>query len=70
MAKIANPDRTVMDRLYAGEVNKLAAGTKLAGKGIESDQAFKDHEAFTKTLDGILKSDDKTEFDPNDIILD
>lgn len=70
MPKIANPDRTVMNRLFAGEVNKLAGGQKVAGKGIESDQAFQDHAEFTKTLDGILSSDDKTEFDPNDVIKD
>lgn len=70
MAKIANPDRTVMNRLYASEVSKMTGGRKLAGDGINSDQAFKDHEEFTKTLDKILAEDSKTEFDPNDPILD
>ena len=70
MPQIANPDRTIMNRLFASEATRLGGGKTAAGKGIESDQAFKDHEEFLGTLETVLKSDDKTEFDPNDPIQD
>ena len=69
MTKIQEPDNSVMNRLYA-----KAAGKKIAaeanGEGLVSEPAFKDHEEYLSTLDGILSDTKKTSWDPNDPILD
>jgi hypothetical protein len=65
MAKIQEPDATILNRLYASAQGKTAA----TDKG-HSDVAFKDHEEFLGVLDEVLSSDDKQSWDPNDLILD
>jgi hypothetical protein len=70
MAKIANPDRTVMDRLYAGEVNKLARGSKMAAKmAAEKAPGFADHAEFEKTLNEILTSDSTSDGTDKDLFI-
>lgn len=68
MAKIEEPDYSVMNRLYAKAAGKTAAEAN--AEGLVSEPAFKDHEEYLSTLDGILSDSKKTSWDPNDPILD
>jgi hypothetical protein len=75
MAKIANPDRTAMNRLYAkemarGGVKFAAVLTKGENGSVTPDGAFKDHEEYLSTLEQVMKEDKKVAFDPNDPIMD
>jgi hypothetical protein len=63
MAKIQEPDASVLNRLAAKSAGKTAT------EG-HSEVAFKDHEEFLATLDDILSEDNKTSWDPNEPTLD
>ena len=67
MAKIQEPDNSVLNRLYTADLNKSAAKKDEAG---QTETAFKDHEHFLDTLESVLSSDSKESWDPNDPILD
>lgn len=69
MTKIAQADATALDSLFTSEFNRLT-GKVAAAKDGQTEQAFKDHEEYLKTLEGILSDDEKQAFDPNDEKLD
>lgn len=66
MAKIQEPDNTILNRLYAKALPKNAK----KDMGTNTEVAFKDHESFLSTLEEVLASDEKESWDPNDPILD
>ena len=74
--KIAAQDATAMNSLYKGELGRL--GLKVAQKdgkegvsGISHDpQAFADHQNYMDILESVLKEDEKTAGDPNDVVVD
>lgn len=65
MAKIQEPDFSMLNKLYASATGKTAAKTEG-----HSEVAFNDHKEFLDTLDEILSEDNKQSWDPNDMILD
>jgi len=75
--KIAAQDSAAMNSLFAGELSRL--GLKVAQKGDAKEspvglshdpQAFEDHDEYMKTLESVLKEDEKTAGDPNDVVVD
>jgi len=75
--KIATADATAMNSLYKGELSRLGfkvaqkGGGKEEAAGISHDpQAFADHEEYMKTLEQVMKEDEKTAGDPNDPVID
>lgn len=77
MSKIAKADRDAMNALYAGQLQpkgfKVAADKEKdsdAGYTFDPD-AFRDHEQFVKTVEDVLKEDQKApSVDPNDVNFD
>lgn len=73
--KIAAADAKAMNSLFASEVARMAkaAGevdTKTEGPTPSDAQAFKDHSEMIKVLESVMSDDKKTDFSPNDEILD
>lgn len=75
--KIAAVDATAMNSLYKGELSRLGfkvaqkGGGKEEAGGISHDpQAFADHEEYMKTLESVMREDEKTAGNPNDPLLD
>jgi hypothetical protein len=74
--KIAAADATAMNSLYKGELGRL--GLKVAQKDAKDSpagqshdpQAFADHDEYLKTLESVLKEDEKTGGNPNDPVID
>ena len=73
--KFAAAESSAMNRLFAGELDRL--GLKKAQSAIKDEkgaphdpQAFEDHDEYLKTLEQIMKEDEKTEGDPNDVHID
>jgi hypothetical protein len=71
--KIAKVDAEAMNSLYASELTRMGA-TKTAAddeKGAPHDpQAFEDHSEYLETLKSVMSEDKKTDFSPNDPVLD
>ena len=72
MPAIAPADRQAMNSLFQTVV---ATGAKQAGVvdkdlPMNTEEAFKDHESYVKTLESVLADDKSTSFEPNDPILD
>lgn len=70
--KIAKVDADAMNSLFASELTK--SGVKFAAsddKGIiNAPQAFEDHDEYLETLKSVMAEDSKTDFQPNDQVLD
>ena len=73
MTAIAPTDRQAMNSLFQGVVHTSA---KQAGVAVDmevpmnTEEAFKDHETYVKTLESVLADDKGQSFEPNDPILD
>lgn len=68
MRKLGTVDFEAINTLTKREIVGANGGSKTAAENTE--QAILDHKGFLETLEEILSSDNKTSWDPNDMILD
>lgn len=70
--KIAKVDADAMNSLFASELAKAGIKTAAADdKGAPHDpQAFEDHAEYLETMKSVMAEDAKTDFSPNDAVLD
>lgn len=72
MTAIAPTDRQAMNSLFQGVVNHSAKQAGVVDKDLpmNTEEAFKDHESYVKTLESVLSDDKGQAWDPNNVILD
>jgi hypothetical protein len=68
--KIAAVDKTAMDELYVADFKRVAGQVRDSNGAPEDPVAFKDHEEYIATLEGVLSEDKKNSFEPNDVSQD